>query len=136
MGHVADWNRQSMKKGAVQKFADGGEVENRGTGLAPHGFRHVESLDDQGGGPKGSGYFGPLPNKNGGVSTEISTSDESGSYPLLTPNLTKEERQHLLDNKEPTEAIYKKARDHADMRRKDGKSPFASNFNELRYPKD
>lgn len=135
MGHVADWNRQNMGKTAVKKFADGGEVKNAGVGVAPHGFRHMDSLEDDGG-PKANGFFGQLPNKNGKVSTEISTSDESGSYPMLTPNLTKEERQHLLDDKEPTEAIYKKAREHADMRRKDGKSPFASNFNELRYPKD
>lgn len=132
MGHVADWNRQNM--GKVRKMADGGEVESSGTGLAPYGFRHMDSLQDDGG-PKGKGFFGELPNKNGKVSTEISTSDESGSYPLLTPNLTKEERQHLLDDKEPTESIYKKARDHADKRRSEGKSPFASNF-ELRYPKD
>jgi hypothetical protein len=26
MGHVADWNRQSLKKGEVKKMADGGEV--------------------------------------------------------------------------------------------------------------
>lgn len=128
MGHAPDWMRASFSK--VKKFADGGDA----TGLAPHGFRHVESPSDPIE-PKGKGYFGELPHKSGGVSTEISTSDESGSYPLLTPNLTKEERQHLLDDKEPTEAIYKKARQHADMRRKEGKSPFATPF-ELRYPKE
>lgn len=127
MGHAPDWMRQQY--GKVKHMADGGEAE-----LAPYGFRHAERAGD----PievKGKGYFGELPNKDGGVSTEISSDNGEYSYPLLVPGLTPEERQHLLDNKEPTDAIYEKAEAHAAKRMKQGKSPFASPT-ELRYPKD
>ena len=40
-------------------------------GIAPHGFRHVESVQDVSV-PKGSGWYGYLPNQEGSVSTEIS----------------------------------------------------------------
>lgn len=104
-----------------------------GQGIAPYGFRHAEKASD----PieaKGKGYFGRLPAKGGKTSTEISASNEKGeSYPLLVPGLTKAEMQRLLDGKTPTNVMYEKAERHAEKRKAEGKSPFASNL-ELRYP--
>lgn len=97
-------------------------------GLAPYGVRH------SGEGVKGKGYFGALPNKAGGVSTEISAEDESGEYPLIVPTLSAEELDALLADQEPTEEMYSKARSWADTRRARGQSPFAQP-NELRMPR-
>lgn len=120
--------RKSTK--AKAKFADGGEVS--GKGLAPYGIRHAESASE----PfeaKGKGYFGELSHKGGSVSTEISASNEKGSYPLLVPTLNKDEVDLLLSGEQPTDAIYDKAEQHAERRRAIGKSPFAQP-DELRYP--
>lgn len=97
-------------------------------GFAPHGIRH------SGEGLKGKGYFGKLPNKAGGHSTEISTEDESGEYPFIVPTLTAQELDALLANEEPTEEVYSKARSWADTRRQRGQSPFAAPT-ELRMPR-
>lgn len=126
MGQAPNWMRQNF--GKVKHMADGGEAN-----VAPYGFRHAERAGD----PievKGKGFMGEFPSKEG-VSTEISVDNGEYSMPTMVPTLTKEELQHLLDDKEPTEAIYKKAEEHAEKRRKDGKSPFASPT-ELRYPKN
>ena len=101
-------------------------------GLAPYGFRHIESPSEVAL-PKGKGYFGMLPNQSGSVSTEISSSNDQGAYPLLVPGLTQEEMNVLLNNQQPTDAIYQKAEQHSNMRKAMGQSPFASAF-ELRYP--
>lgn len=103
-------------------------------GVAPYGFRHIESANEVAL-PKGKGYFGNLPNQARSVSTEISASDESGSFPLLTPNLSKDQINHLLANKEPTQDIYEMAKKHAELRKATGMSPFATAF-ELRYPQE
>jgi hypothetical protein len=123
----------------TQGFAAGGLVaydpdeisriaEEAVQGFAPHGIRH------SGEGLKGKGYFGKLPNKAGGHSTEISTEDESGEYPLIVPTLTAQELDALLANEEPTEEVYSKARSWADTRRQRGQSPFAAPT-ELRMPR-
>jgi hypothetical protein len=97
-------------------------------GFALDGIRH------SGEGLKGKGYFGKLPNKAGGHSTEISTEDESGEYPLIVPTLTAQELDALLANEEPTEEVYSKARSWADTRRQRNQSPFAAPT-ELRMPR-
>ena len=102
-------------------------------GIAPYGFRHVENVNEISA-PKGKGWLGALPNKAGGVSTEISSSSDIGSYPLLVPTLTNAEVAHLLANKEPTAEIYKKAEDFAKYRQSQGQSPFISSVGELRWP--
>jgi hypothetical protein len=102
-------------------------------GIAPYGFRHVDSLNDVSM-PKGTGWMGALPNQAGGVSTELSASNNNGSYPLLVPTLTQAEVAHLLANKAPTEDIYKKAEAFAKYRQEQGQSPFISPVGELRYP--
>lgn len=110
------------------------DLANSLRGIAPYGFRHIESASELAM-PKGTGYFGSLPNQAGGVSTEISASNDMGSFPLLVPNLTAQEINHLLANKEPTDAIYKKAEDWAKSRIAQGQSPFAQSIGELKWPK-
>lgn len=106
-------NDVSANAGA-QAYADGGE--------AGYGTR----LD---GTQKGQGYFGALPNAKGVPSTELSFDfDVDGKKilaPLLVPTLSPQEIQHLLENKPPTESIYRKAQDHAMQRIRSGKNPFA-----------
>lgn len=94
-----------------------------GGGLAPMGIRH------SGQGVKGRGYFGLLPHSGGSVSSELSSEfDYNGApveHPLLVPSLDANELKHLLSGAEPTPEIYQKAQDHAIMRMKAGKNPFA-----------
>ena len=106
----------------------GGAVEEAEGGLAPYGLRH------SGEGVKGKGYFGLLPNKMDGVSTEISVEDETGEYPLIVPTLTAEELDRLLAGKDPTAEMMEKASSWAATRRKRGESPFASPT-EVRMPR-
>lgn len=106
----------------------GGAVEEVEGGLAPYGLRH------SGEGVKGKGYFGLLPNKMDGVSTEISVEDETGEYPLIVPTLTAEELDRLLAGGDPTPEMLDKASSWAATRRKRGESPFASPT-EVRMPR-
>jgi hypothetical protein len=100
-------------------------------GLAPYGLRN------SGEGAKGKGYFGALPNKEGGVSTEISSEftykGKNVEHPLIVPTLNKAELNHLLAGKEATDAIYSKAQAFAKKRIDEGKSVFAEPT-EMRYP--
>lgn len=98
-----------------------------GTGLAPYGIRH------SGLGAKGKGFFGMLATPSGDFSTEISAETGIGEFPLLVPTLTRQEIDHLLSGKSPTDNIYMKAEDFARQRIQKGLSPFAMP-NELRYP--
>ena len=101
-------------------------------GIAPYGFRNVESLSEMAM-PKGKGYFGNLLSDTGNVSTEISAATDIGSFPLLVPTLTRNEVELLLNEQEPTADILKKAEDFAKQRIAMGLDPFASPF-ELRMP--
>jgi len=87
------------------------------------------------GSKKGRGYFGELKRPDGNVSTElsigVSVDDREMEIPLLVPTLTKSEINRLLADKPPTDAIIKKAFDHAMTRMKQGKSPFAGDDEEL-----
>ena len=113
-------------------MATGLKQHSGNKGLAPYGLRH------SGEGAKGKGYFGELPAKDGDVATEYSMEDDSGEFPSLVPTLTKEQLDYALKTGLPrgtdeTREIEKKARAHADKRRKEGKSPFAGPT-ELRMP--
>jgi len=81
-----------------------------------------------GAGKKGSGWLGPLKRPDGGVSTEITMQFDDvlggNPVPLLVPTLTPEEIAILLSDGKPTNAIIRKAIDHAYMRDKQGLSPF------------
>lgn len=81
---------------------------------------------------KGRGYFGPLNNPNGGVSTELSVgvnmAGQEQEIPLLVPTLNKDEIQTVLSSKNIGDIphhIIRKAQDHAALRMMSGKSPFA-----------
>lgn len=77
---------------------------------------------------KGPGFMGVLPNKMGGVSTELSVGVEINGkeheIPTLVPSLDKEEVDYLLAGFEPTQEIVDKAVQHAIGRIDSGKSPF------------
>jgi hypothetical protein len=112
-----EYMRQLDKKLRGQK--DGGlAMRETEEGLAPHGMRH------SGEGVKGSGYFGYLPASDG-YATEMSAENEGGEFPLLVPTLSKEEIEHLLAGNSPTDEIFRKAVEHAERRKKEGKSPYA-----------
>jgi hypothetical protein len=106
-------------------------IDSTEVGIAPYGLRN------SGEGVKGKGYFGALPNKEGGVSTEITSEFEykgkNVEHPLIVPTLNKAELDHLLSGKKPTDAIYSKAEAFAKKRIDEGKSVFAEPT-ELHYP--
>jgi len=109
----------------IPEKKEGGEIErppiyHAESGVAPFGIRH------SGEGVKGRGWFGVLPNQDGGISTEISAESNGHEYPLITPSLTKEQLNLLLSGEKPTPEIYKAAEDWANLRREKGQSPFAS----------
>jgi hypothetical protein len=108
-------------------------IANALRGIAPHGFRHVESIEDVSL-PKGSGYFGYLPNQTGQVSTEISADNNGMQYPLINPAMNRQDINVLLNNQQPTDDMYKKAEQWANYRKSQGQSPFMSPVGELRYP--
>ena len=89
-------------------------------GLSPYGISHDGTR------MKGKGYFGQLPSVDG-MSTEVSSEDEIGEFPLLTPNLNRHQINKVLAD--PTgvqdEDILELARKYATQRRSEGKSPFA-----------
>ena len=123
----------------IKRMAEGGEVSydaDRVVGnqesVAPYGTRWITSPSD----PvtaKGSGYFGILPNKfEGGVSSELSADNEKGSYPLISPTLTKAELNGILANKATDEA-ESKARAWQKVQLQKGQDPFAQKLG-LRFP--
>ena len=83
-------------------------------------------------GYKGLGYFGSLPSVGAGgkpsFSTELAGEMEGVHFPLMVPTLSKDELNHLLAGNPATDNIWKKAYEHAMMRGRGGKSPFASQF--------
>jgi hypothetical protein len=101
-------------------------------GIAPHGFRHVESVEDVSL-PKGSGWYGYLPNQAGGVSTEISADNNGMSYPLINPAMNRQDINSLLANQQPTDEMYRKAEQWAKYRQSQGQSPFMSPIGEMRW---
>ena len=125
--------------GGLVALANGGQPDMQSyapgasRGIAPYGFRHVENVDEVSL-PKGMGFMGGLPNQTGQVSTEISASNDSGSYPMLTPNMSRQEINSLLANHQPTDEMYRKAEQFAKYRKLQGKNPFISPVGELRYP--
>jgi hypothetical protein len=87
---------------------------------------------------KGSGYFGEIKRPDGNVMTEISIgvglNGKETLIPLIVPTLNKSELNYLIRNNPDSEmfmekmpkSIMDKAVDHAVMRMKENKSPFAS----------
>lgn len=94
----------------------------------------------QNGTQKGKGYFGeiPLEGENKGIMTELGSEMDVGDqrihYPLIVPTLNKEEIDLLKRGEKPTEAIQKKAQEHAIRRISQGLDPFASVEEEGKTP--
>ena len=88
---------------------------------------------------KGQGYFGPLLDDNGKVSTELSFDFDWGGKnyfaPLLVPTLSKRDIDYLLSGGKPTQDIYEKAAQHALERLRIGKPVFATPMDIFRLPK-
>lgn len=81
---------------------------------------------------KGNGYFGAIPNPQGGVSTELSgESNGIGEYPLIQPSMTAQQLSRLLKDNGNIDDVYQSAEQWAMQRMKAGQSPFAQP-NELR----
>lgn len=79
---------------------------------------------------KGTGFLGALKTKDGHDMTEFSIGVEMDGkevlIPTLVPTLTQDEINSLLSGNDVTPDIVNKAYDHALMRMRSGKSPFAS----------
>ena len=89
-----------------------------------YGTRH-------GGGPKGVGWLGELTRPDGGKMTEytigLPINGQEIEIPSIVPTLTQAEVNELLsmgEDSRMSQAIMKKARDHAIMRINQGLSPF------------
>jgi hypothetical protein len=86
---------------------------------------------------KGSGYFGVIKRPDGNVMSEVSIGvsleGKETLLPLIVPTLNKQEMDYLMRNDPKSKTfmsklpstIIDKAVDHAVMRMKEGKSPFA-----------
>ncbi len=87
-----------------------------------YGMRHG------GAGKKYTGWKGPLKDVDGNTVTELSIGvnidGKEIEIPLIVPSLSEKETTRLLSKKKPTDAIVKKAYEHAITRMKLGKSPF------------
>lgn len=92
---------------------------------------------------KGMGYFGLLRSldpaaRPGTFSSELSyNSTVDGQdlfYPILAPGLSRQDIEHIMSGKEPTDAMHQKAIDHALMRIKAGLSPFAGEGEQGQLP--
>ena len=86
---------------------------------------------------KGAGYFGVIKRPDGNVMSEVSIGvsleGKETLLPLIVPTLNKQEMDYLMRNDPKSKTfmskmpstIIDKAVDHAVMRMKEGKSPFA-----------
>jgi len=126
-GKFAEFNPEEAANPDFMK-AEGGSVGS----IAPYGFRHIENTEDISL-PKGSGWFGHLPNKNGQISTEISADNNGIQFPMINPAMSRQEIDSLLANEKPTDAMYNRAEQWATQRQAQGKSPFIG-FGEMRWP--
>jgi hypothetical protein len=97
---------------------------------------------------KGSGYYGEIKRPDGNVMTEISVgvglNGKETLIPLVVPTLNKSELNYLMRSDPQSQmfmekmpkSIMDKAVDHAVMRMKEGKSPFAdANEKPMQMPK-
>ena len=79
--------------------------------------------------PKGTGFYGLVARPDGvNVSTELSVNNGHGEIPSMVPGLTPNELQSILtakENQQFPESVYRKAEQHANLRRLQGQSPFA-----------
>ena len=109
-----------------------GNVEHHDS-TAPFGLRKDST-------PKGMGYFGMLPYRGKGAEKDAFSTELGHDFtvdgnilhaPLLVPSLTRLEIDDLLEGKELTEEVKRKAIKHAQDRMVLGKSPFAGPEDEI-----
>jgi hypothetical protein len=81
---------------------------------------------------KANGFLGAIRRPDGGISTELSASEDvfgkRTDLPLMVPSLSHGELRQLLslrDGEWPADSIYDKAKQHAAIRMATGRSPFA-----------
>jgi hypothetical protein len=96
--------------------------------------------------PKGAGYFGEIKRPDGKIMTEISIgvglNGKETLIPLIVPTLNKSELNYLMKNDPGSskfmdklpQSIVDKAVDHAVMRMKEKKSPFAEKGDVMSMP--
>ncbi len=95
----------------------------------------------QDGSMKGAGYFGEIahPDKPENFSTELTIGVKVDSkelnIPLLVPTLTQREIRAVLAGKE-SDTIIRKAVEHAKLRIRQGKSPYADTGEYYPLPKE
>lgn len=82
------------------------------------------------GSKKGEGYFGPVHARDGkSFATEIGVNEdvdgEDFHYPLIHPEMSRKDLDHLVNGGKPTPEMYDRALAHAKKRKSEGKSPFA-----------
>jgi len=99
-------------------------------GISRHSIENPTNYGNRkDGSTKGKGFLGELKRPDGKVSTELSIGvnfdGKQQEIPMLVPTLTKQEIDYLLNDGKPTDAIVKKAVEHARKRVKEGKPVFS-----------
>lgn len=78
---------------------------------------------------KGRGFFGPIPSVKGTVATELGANSTVDGrdlhYPLIHPNLNREQIDYLVKGGKPTPELHDLAIKHAMERLGQGLQPFA-----------
>lgn len=78
--------------------------------------------------PKGTGWLGPLPMKDGSVATELTFDiDMDGQkvyLPLLVPGHNAQDMDAILSGGEPSKEVYDRAIQHGLRRKRQGLSPY------------
>ncbi len=127
--------KEEIVTGWLERFIIGTGGRGFPIGKAKRGKEDFGNRPD--GTPKGTGFLGVLPIKNGGVTTEFSTQSNAVKvngkridFPTLVPTLTQKEvdlmTEDIIPNNKPIpEPIMQKAIAHAKQRIKQGKSVFA-----------
>lgn len=78
--------------------------------------------------PKSVGWLGVKKDPKGLAMTEFSIGDGRGDFPTMVPTLSNDEINSIVKDKNITNSVEIKARQFANERRSQGKSPFYDPF--------